>query len=111
MSTILEKSNITNAKTAIEQYSSECTTLYSELSTIITDLCAKYFIGEASDGFKDFFAQISPALTSNLNGDQNSITAMLNQLLDAVDKALLGTVDPQLGQANKNAVNNQNAQS
>ena len=105
MATILDKQNITQAKTAISTYSSTCSQLYNELSKVIAELRKTHFIGDASNGFDVFFAQVSPALSSNLYGSDNSITLMLNQLIDAVDKALLDTVDPDLGKANQNAAN------
>lgn len=108
MATILDKENITNAKTAVNNYRQSCTTLESELNTLIADLRKSYFIGDASDGFNSFYTKISPALTTNLYGPQNSVTAMLDELLDAIQNALIGKVDPELGTANHNAANNTN---
>lgn len=104
--TILDQSNIQQAKAAVDTYRTTCTQLHNTLTTTINELRASSFIGDASNGFEAFYAEMEPALSSNLYGPEASVTAMLDQLLDAVSKALLGTVDPELGQANRNATKN-----
>lgn len=106
MATILDQSNIQQAKAAVNTYRDTCSSLYSQLTSTINDLRAASFIGDASNGFDVFYSQVTPALSTNLYGEDESVTAMLIQLLDAVEKALLRTVDPELGDANKNAANN-----
>ena len=104
--TILDQSDIQKAKAAVDTYRDTCRTLHTTLTNTINGLCDTYFVGDANNGFKEFYAQMEPALSSNLYGEQASVTAMLDQLLDAVSKALLGTVDPDLGNANRNATKN-----
>ncbi len=105
MSTILDQENIQKAKTAVNTYRDTCKQLHQQLTSIIDGLRAASFIGDASNGFDTFYSQVTPALSTNLYGEDNSVTAMLIQLLDAVEKALLRTVDPDLGKANSNAAN------
>ena len=107
MATILDTNDIQQAKNAVNTYQTTCVGLHQQLTGIINDLRKTYFIGDASNGFDAFYQAVLPALSSNLCGDSNSVTAMLNQLLDAVEKALLQTVDPQLDQANRSAANGQ----
>ena len=84
MATILDKTIITNAKAAVNTYRTECDKLTGQLQGIIDNLRKDGFIGDASNGFDAFYSQVSPALTTNLTGTDNSVTAMLDQLLDAV---------------------------
>lgn len=102
-STILDRTNIKQAKTAVQTYKDTCVELHTTLVNTITTLRTNGFIGDASDGFDTFFTTIEPALGVNLCGDTNSVTAMLDQLLTAVEKALMDTVDNDLKNANSKA--------
>ena len=70
---------------------------------IISTLTASNFNGDASDGYKVFYTQkVVPALTENLTAPQNSLMASLKDMLTGIETQLLDTVDPQLGENNKN---------
>lgn len=103
MATILDISNINGAKSAINTYRATCDAIFQAMSADIQTLCASGFIGDASNGYLEFFNEkIAPALTTQLTGADNSVTAMLESLLTAVAQ-MLNPVDPDLSNANKTA--------
>lgn len=102
MATVLATENISEAKAAIIAYRNTCESIFAKLQNEITALTSSDFIGDASTGYADFFAQITPALTTNLTGTSESVTSMLESLLTAVEQ-MLDPVDTQLGTANINA--------
>ena len=104
MATVLTNENISEAKTAIATYRSTCESIFGKLQNELKTLTDSDFIGDASTGYADFFAQITPALTTNLTGTSESITSMLESLLTAVEQ-MLDPVDPELRTANVNAGN------
>lgn len=104
MATILTTDNISEAKAAITVYRSTCESIFSRLQNEINNLTSSDFIGDASNGYVDFFSQITPSLTTNLTGTSESITSMLESLLTAVEQ-MLNPVDSELGTANQNAGN------
>jgi len=107
MATVLTTENISGARSAISTYRSTCDGIFQSLRNDITSLTGSDFLGDASVGYVDFFDQITPALTTNLTGTEESVTSMLESLLTAVEQ-MLNPVDPQLGNANKNAANSEN---
>lgn len=103
MATKLEISNIQDARTAINAYRSECDSIYQAMKSDIEGLCAANFIGDASEGYLQFFQEkITPALTTQLTGTDSSVTALLETLLNAVAQ-MLDPVDPNLAKANQSA--------
>lgn len=99
---VLSHKTIANAKQAVADYAVKANAEFEELSSTINSLRAAQFIGDASDGYYDFFTtKITPALTDNLTG-ANSIISGINSLLDAVEQTLLDQVDPKLGEGNRN---------
>ncbi len=99
MASILSSAIIVNAKESVKTYSDTTTALYEELRQIINELRADGFMGDASEGFNDFFTtKATPVLVDNLN----SVTGGVNSMLDTIQEQLLNTVDPQLGDANRN---------
>lgn len=104
MATVLTTDNISDAKAAIKVYRTTCEEIFKKLQSDITSLTGSDFIGEASNGYVEFFNQITPALTTNLTGTSESVTSMLESLLTAVEQ-MISPVDPELGTANKNAGN------
>lgn len=103
MATILEISNINDAKTAINTYRNTCDAIFQAMKSEIEILCSTNFIGDASNGYLQFFNEkITPALTTQLTGTDASVTAMLETLLSAVAQ-MLNPVDPDLSNANKTA--------
>lgn len=103
MSTKIDKKeNLDPAKAAVVTYRQTCIELYEELKKEIEAVCDTNFIGDASNGYQEFFKALVPALTTNLTDEAGSITSMLAQILDAVAQ-MNDDVDPQLGNANKNA--------
>lgn len=106
MSTILDRETIKNAKAAITDYKTTCDSLFTNMKNEIDTLVKSGFIGEASTGYRTFITNITPALTTQLTGDENSLTKMLTDILDSVEKSLIETVDPELGNTNQNAISN-----
>ncbi len=103
MATKLEISNIQDAKSAIAAYRSTCDGIFQSIQNDINNLVSSGFIGDAANGYKEFFdTQITPALTARLTGPDSSITAMLESLLTAVEQ-MLNPVDPDLANANRTA--------
>lgn len=102
--TVLMTENLIEARSAVTMYRSTCESIFSKLQADITGLTESSFIGDASVGYIDFFSQVTPALTTNLTGTEQSVTSMLESLLTLVEQ-MLNPVDPELGNANKTAAN------
>ena len=103
MSTILTSAIIEGAKGSVDTYVSTIEALNSELEGIINALTANDFNGDASVGYKEFYTKtVVPAVTDNLTQQGNSLTASIKSMLDNIQQQLLNTVDPQLGENNKN---------
>ncbi len=99
MPSILSSSTIVNAKDSVKTYSDTTAALYEELSSLINQLRADGFQGDASDGYDEFFrTKATPALVDNLNAVTDGITSML----DTIQEQLLNTMDPKLGEVNRN---------
>ena len=96
--TILSIGDIDAAKNAVAAYISTCDGIFKKMKSTIEGLTASgsNFNGDASIGYVDFFGQITPALTDKLYVSDES-------LMKSIEKMLIGTVDPELGNANKNA--------
>lgn len=105
MATILTTQIINDAKASVDTYIQTVNDLYKQLSTEITSLTSEGFQGDAANGFIDFFTTtMTPLLQEKLTGE-GSITIQLKQTLDYIDEQLLQTLDPDLGNSNKNAGN------
>ena len=103
MASILTSAIIEDAKTSVSTYVSTTQELYSELQSIIDRLTVSGFVGDASDGYKEFFnTKITPAIVNNLTEPQGSLTAGITGMLDSIKAQLLDTVDPGLGKLNRN---------
>lgn len=103
MASVLTHAIINNAAEKVDEYVTTANGLYNELSGIISVLTASNFNGEASDGYKFFFSdKVVPALTDNLTDPSASLTASIKSILDSIKTQLLDTVDPDLGENNKN---------
>lgn len=103
MATILTHAIISNATQAVDTYVATANGLYEELSGVITTLTGSNFNGDAAEGYKVFFAeQVTPALTDNLTAPQESLMASIKSILESIQTQLLDTVDPQLGENNRN---------
>ena len=103
MASILTSAIIVNAKNSVSTYVSTAQGLYDELQALINNLTSSNFMGDASDGFKDFFtSKATPALVANLTEPGTSITAGIDSMLDSIKEQLLDTVDPKLGEINRN---------
>lgn len=102
MASVLTHAIINNAKEKVDTYVTTANGLYEELAGVIAGLSAN-FVGDAADGYSEFFTtKISPALTENLTGVGSSLMASVKGLLDSIESTMLDTVDPQLGEVNKN---------
>ena len=103
MATILTKAIITNAMQEVDSYITNANSLYQELEGIISTLTTANFNGDASEGYKVFFdTKVTPALTENLTAPNSSLTAGIKSILDTIQTQLLDTVDPELGNTNRN---------
>ncbi len=103
MATILTHATIASAIEKVDSYTVSANGLFEELSGIINTLTATNFNGDASDGYKVFFAEkVVPALTQNLTDPSSSLMASIKSMLESIQTQLLDTVDPQLGDNNKN---------
>lgn len=102
MASILSSAIIVNAKASVTTYQTTVQGLYDELNTIVSQLTSSNFLGDASDGFVDFFkTKATPALVDNLIAPEQSLTAGINNMLESIKTQLLDTVDPQLGEINR----------
>lgn len=102
--TVLQTTDINNAIAAIDQYISTCDNLFSQLQTTVGNLPAQEnFVGNAQGGYHAFFGKITPTLTEQLTSPGVSLTAKLKTMLEGIRETLLLQVDPQLGEANRNA--------
>jgi len=102
MASILTNAIVVNAKTSVSDYVKEAEALYSELANLISQLTSENFMGDAAEGYKEFFnTKATPALVENLTDPSNSVTAGINSMLDSIKEQLLDTVDSQLGEINR----------
>lgn len=102
MSTILTSAIVEEAKSSVETYVTDANNLYEELSGAIRNLTSADFMGDAADGYNEFFnSKVTPALQENLTDPSASLTASIKSMLDSIKTQLLDTVDPQLGSANR----------
>lgn len=103
MATVLTKAIIQNATAKVDTYVNSTNGLYQELDGVMKGLIGIDFAGDAADGFQSFFdTQVKPALIDNLTAQQGSLMAGVKSILDNIDAQLMQTVDPQLGENNKN---------
>ena len=102
MASILTSAIIVNAKASVTTYQNTAQGLYDELSSLLAQLTSSNFMGDAADGLNDFFkTKASPALVDNLIAPEQSLTAGINNMLESIKTQLLDTVDPQLGEVNR----------
>lgn len=102
MATVLTKAIISSATDAVDTYITTANTIASDLNTIISSLTAENFKGDASDGYSVFYNEkIVPAVTENLTGTASLMSSIKN-ILEAIQTQLLDTLDPQLGEYNRN---------
>lgn len=103
MSSILTKQIITNSEAAVDTYVTTVRGLNDELEGILNGLMPTNFSGDAATGFKEFYTlKVLPAITTNLTEAQGSLPASLKSMLESIQTQLLDTVDPDLGENNKN---------
>ena len=103
MASILSSAMIVNAQSSVSNYVATTQELYSELQSIINNLTAAGFMGDAANGYKELFTtKATPAPVGNLNEPQGSLTAGINSMLETIREQLLDTVDPGLGKLNQN---------
>lgn len=103
MSTILTGAIVENAKSSVDTYVATIGGLNDQLESIINTLTGSNFNGDASLGYKDFYTNsVLPAITENLTDQSSSLTASIKSMLENIQQQLLNTVDPQLGENNRN---------
>jgi len=102
MASILTSAIIVNAKSSVSTYVTTAQGLFDELSALINTLTASNFMGDSAEGFKEFFnTKAKPVLVDNLTEPGTSITAGISSMLDSIKEQLLDTVDPSLGDLNR----------
>lgn len=102
MATVLSNQIIDQAIESVKDYISTVKGLYSELDSTISTLVGSGFVGEAADGYVQFFrTKATPALVDSLT-EADSITAEIISMLDEIRTQLIGTVDVKLGEFNQN---------
>ena len=107
MASILSSATITNAKGSVTTYVSTAQGLYDELKSVIDTLTASGFIGDSAEGYKEFFnTKATTALVTQLTDPQGSLTSGITGMLDSIENSLLKTVDPKLGEVNRNPGSN-----
>ena len=103
MASILTRSIISNASEKVDTYVTTANGLYEELSGIISSLTGNNFQGDASDGYTAFYTEkVVPAVTENLTDPSSSLMASIKSMLEGIQTQLLDTVDPELGENNRN---------
>ena len=103
MASVLTHAVITSAKEKVDSYITTANGLSDELAGIISTLTTTNFNGDASDGYKAFYNdKVVPAITTNLTDQNSSLMAGIKNMLDGIQEQLLDTVDPKLGENNKN---------
>ena len=103
MASILTHAIISSATEKVDAYVATANSLYTELEGIINTLTGSNFNGDASDGYRVFYTEkVVPAITENLTGADASLMSSIKNILSSIQTQLLDTVDPQLGDNNKN---------
>ena len=103
---VLAVENIEAVKNAVNTYIQRCSDIFGNMQNTIATLRGKDFVGDASNGYEEFFTQITPALTTNLYLGDESLMIGIKNMMESIKKNLLDTADPDLGIANKNAADN-----
>jgi len=99
----LGKADIESAKSAIKTYEASAKSEFETLQNELQNLTASEFKGAAAEGYMVFFAnKIKPVLTDNLTDSAESLTVVLQKMLDDIKTSLLDTVDNKLGEQNQN---------
>lgn len=102
MATILTSAMINNAISSVDDYIGTANSLSNDLDSVINTLTSSNFQGDASDGYKAFYTEkVMPAINENLTGS-SSLTKSIKDILEVIQTQLLNTVDPQLGDNNRN---------
>ena len=104
MSTILNHTLVESAKGAVDTYNTTIRNLNDQLSTAMSTLTSTNFTGDAATGFYEYYnTKVVPAITESLTEEGTSITSSIKTLLDNIQQQLLDTMDPKLGDNNRNA--------
>ena len=105
VTTTLTASDIQAAIAAVGTYASTCQSIFSTMNGALSGLVNQdgNFLGDASKGYDTLYQSMRPVLSEQLYGGEGSVTNLLESLLKAVQEALMGQVDPELGSMNANA--------
>jgi uncharacterized protein YukE len=89
-----------NALNVIEEYRTQSTALYDQLSNEVANLVPGNFSGSAADGFKTFYTEkIEPAVGTGLTQLLDALRDICQGTLDAIPNT--DGLDDQLGEGNK----------
>lgn len=103
MSTILTHQIVSNANASVDTYIGTVSGYTQSLTDLINGLTAAGFQGDAANGFKDFYnTKVIPAIQTNLWESGDSLTASIKSIMTTIGEQLMDTVDPQLGDVNRN---------
>lgn len=93
---------IQEAISAVTTLEGELQELYSKLESTLNELTGSDFIGDAADGYMEFFqSKVQPALKDNLFDGDDSLTGAIKKILQNIQKQLIESVDPTLGSNNR----------
>ena len=101
--TVLAIENIEGVRAATNAYMSETADIFNRLQGVMAGLVSQDFIGRASNGYEDFFAQITPALRDKISQPETSLPYKIQMLAEMVSNKLIGDVDLQLETHNRQA--------
>ena len=100
---------LADAIAVCEGYITAADQAYAGLKAQVASLKANgAFIGEASDGYDEAFAELTPFITTDLTdkGNPNAVMSVLIQMINSFREIIMEQQDPALGRANRDFVSN-----
>jgi predicted ribonuclease toxin of YeeF-YezG toxin-antitoxin module len=102
MATQISTDVIQEAIQSVSQLESTLAELFKKLESTLRELTGSDFVGDGADGYMEFFTnKCQPALRDNLFEGDESLTGAIKKILENIQKQLIESVDPALGQNNR----------
>ena len=99
--TILSAATCDACIEVVKAYQNDADQLMTRLENLMNSLTAENYIGDASDGYMDFYRnKVCPIIRENLYGEE-SLTAGMIKMLNNIKETLLNQTDPSIGKANR----------
>ena len=99
--TILSAATCEACIQVVKNYQNAVDGLNKKVEGMLTSLAADSYIGDASDGYMEFYRnKVVPVVKDNLYGDESLTKGIINTL-DNIKKVLLDETDPAMGKANR----------